>query len=73
MLCFSGKTEFNPENVTTLEDWIDTYHNQLPPLRNFILPVSIEEEYLYCCTVIVKGLHFTALEQTTMYIIVLDI
>ncbi|XP_078363270.1 corrinoid adenosyltransferase MMAB-like isoform X2 [Oculina patagonica] len=32
------KTEFNPENVTTLEDWIDTYHNQLPPLRNFILP-----------------------------------
>ncbi|KAJ7387935.1 hypothetical protein OS493_001287 [Desmophyllum pertusum] len=32
------KTEFNPENAGTLEDWIDTYHNQLPPLRNFILP-----------------------------------
>ncbi|XP_020616276.1 cob(I)yrinic acid a,c-diamide adenosyltransferase, mitochondrial-like [Orbicella faveolata] len=32
------KTEFNPENVITLEDWIDTYHNQLPPLRSFILP-----------------------------------
>ncbi|CAH3027026.1 unnamed protein product [Porites evermanni] len=32
------KTEFNPETADILEEWIDTYHSQLPPLRNFILP-----------------------------------
>ncbi|XP_022794870.1 cob(I)yrinic acid a,c-diamide adenosyltransferase, mitochondrial-like isoform X1 [Stylophora pistillata] len=32
------KTEFNQENVKTLEEWIDSYHMQLPSLRNFILP-----------------------------------
>lgn len=32
------KTEFNQENVKTLEEWIDSYHMQLPSLGNFILP-----------------------------------
>ncbi|CAH3103283.1 unnamed protein product, partial [Porites lobata] len=34
------KTEFNLETADILEEWIDTYHSQLPPLRNFILPVA---------------------------------
>ena len=38
---FSEKTKFNQENVKTLEEWIDSYHMQLPSLRNFILPVSV--------------------------------
>lgn len=41
--CFTGKTEFNPETTKLLEDWIDAYHSQLPALRNFILPVSVED------------------------------
>ncbi|KAK3737728.1 hypothetical protein QZH41_008510, partial [Actinostola sp. cb2023] len=32
------KTEFNEGYTTELEKWIDCYHNQLPPLKNFILP-----------------------------------
>lgn len=41
LFCFPEKTEFNQENVKTLEEWIDSYHMQLPSLRNFILPVSV--------------------------------
>ncbi|XP_068679049.1 corrinoid adenosyltransferase MMAB-like isoform X1 [Montipora foliosa] len=32
------KTKFNVDTTKVLEEWIDAYHNQLPPLRNFILP-----------------------------------
>ncbi|XP_070571452.1 corrinoid adenosyltransferase MMAB-like [Ptychodera flava] len=32
------RTEFNSDVVVELENWIDIYTDQLPPLRNFILP-----------------------------------
>ena len=33
-------TVFEEGCVQELEDWIDEYTEQLPPLTNFILPVS---------------------------------
>jgi hypothetical protein len=33
------RTNFSEEHVSTLEAWIDEMDSQLPPLRNFILPV----------------------------------
>ena len=39
-LIFADKTVFGEEYVPDLERWIDEYSEQLPPLKNFILPVS---------------------------------
>ena len=34
------RTEFDAHHVAELEEWIDFYSSQLPPLENFILPVT---------------------------------
>ena len=40
-LCpLAGKTEFSKEHIIDVEKWIDEYTENLPPLQNFILPVS---------------------------------
>ena len=35
-----AKTEFDSRHVLEVEEWIDSYTANLPPLENFILPVS---------------------------------
>lgn len=35
------RTAFSEKPVLELEQWIDSYSEQLPPLRAFILPVGI--------------------------------
>lgn len=42
------KTKFDADATKVLEQWIDAYHNQLPPLRNFILPVSVRDDVWKC-------------------------
>lgn len=34
------KVEFSCKHTEELEEWIDEYTAELPPLKNFILPVS---------------------------------
>lgn len=34
-----NKTIFDATHVVEVEEWIDSYTSQLPPLENFILPV----------------------------------
>lgn len=38
---FQGRTRFTARPVVNLEIWIDKLSEQLPPLKNFILPVSL--------------------------------
>ena len=40
------RTEFDLRHVEELEEWIDYYSSQLPPLENFILPVIL---IIYFC------------------------
>jgi cob(I)alamin adenosyltransferase len=39
-LSFAEKVVFSKDYVPMLENWIDEMTPQLPPLKNFILPVS---------------------------------
>lgn len=41
--CFSGHTAFEAGPIQELEQWIDKYSSQLPPLTAFILPVGTGE------------------------------
>ena len=43
MICLSlaERVEFSEVNTHMLENWIDEMTAQLPPLKNFILPVSV--------------------------------
>ncbi|MBR1929070.1 MAG: cob(I)yrinic acid a,c-diamide adenosyltransferase [Paludibacteraceae bacterium] len=46
-----------PQDVSSLEQWIDTYQNQLPPLRQFILPYgTIPVSLCHVCRTITRRL-----------------
>ena len=44
-MIFIAQTAFSEKHVENLEKWIDELSENLPPLTNFILPVSC----LYWC------------------------
>ena len=50
MICLSlaERVEFSEVNTHMLENWIDEMTAQLPPLKNFILPVSVALVWLVC-------------------------
>lgn len=44
------KTKFENQITSDLEEWIDQYTEQLPPLKNFILPGGgLQSSYLHVC------------------------
>ena len=40
-VCTVERTTIDPKIVEELEKWIDELDNLLPPLKNFVLPVSV--------------------------------
>ena len=44
------RTEFDSSHVDEIEEWIDLYSNQMPPLESFILPVysELSSQVLIC-------------------------
>ena len=39
-----ARTQFADSVTEQLERWIDAYDEQLPPLRNFVLPVCLQSD-----------------------------
>lgn len=55
-LSCAAKVPFEPDYVAELEEWIDEFDAQLPPLRNFILPSgSISSTSLHVARSVSRG------------------
>ena len=39
------RTEFDSSHVAEVEEWIDEYSSQMPPLESFILPVILHKHF----------------------------